>query len=453
MSLGRYAGPFETIPFKNYIKSPIGLVPKAGNKMRQIFHLSYEFRNGNHSLNYHTPKEKCTVKYNDIDEAIKNSLKMMRKMGATSLHYSKTDATLAFCLLPLSPECCQWLVMKAKDPRTGKTFFFIDKCLPFGASISCSHFQRFSNPLKNIFEFLWKVKIGWEHISVQDRRDIIEFVTNYLDDFLFITISINSCNQMIRCFLQLCETLDVPISKEKTEWGSVRIIFLGMLLDGIKCIITIPEDKRRRAQNMIDLLLSKRKATVKELEKLAGFLNFLNKAIVTGRAFTRCMYTKFITVKGRLKAHHHIMLDKEFKEDCKVWKTFLDEEMENSISRPFIDIDVYQHAHQLRFYTDATANASLGFGCLFDDEWTFKQWEVGFIEEFEPSIEFLELYTLCIGVFTWIRKLYNKRIIVFCDNEAVVTMVNNITSGCKYCMTLIRKLMLLSMKANLRIFT
>ena len=95
-----------------------------------------------------------------------------------------------------------------------------------------------------------------------------------------------------------------------------------MLLDGIKCIITIPEDKRRRAQNMIDLLLSKRKANVKELEKLAGFLNFLNKAIVPGRAFTRRMYAKFTTVKGRLKAHHHIMLDKEFKEDCKVWKTF-----------------------------------------------------------------------------------------------------------------------------------
>ena len=29
---GRYAGPFEKIPFKNYIQSPIGLVPKDQGK-------------------------------------------------------------------------------------------------------------------------------------------------------------------------------------------------------------------------------------------------------------------------------------------------------------------------------------------------------------------------------------------------------------------------------------
>ena len=28
----RYAGPFEEIPFENFIQLPIGLVPKAGNK-------------------------------------------------------------------------------------------------------------------------------------------------------------------------------------------------------------------------------------------------------------------------------------------------------------------------------------------------------------------------------------------------------------------------------------
>ena len=74
VALGHYAGPYEEIPFENFMQSPIGLVPKAGNKTRQIFHLSYEFRNGNHPLNYHTPKEKCSVKYHDIDTAIRLSL-------------------------------------------------------------------------------------------------------------------------------------------------------------------------------------------------------------------------------------------------------------------------------------------------------------------------------------------------------------------------------------------
>ena len=29
---GRVAGPYDTVPFKNYIQSPIGLVPKAGGR-------------------------------------------------------------------------------------------------------------------------------------------------------------------------------------------------------------------------------------------------------------------------------------------------------------------------------------------------------------------------------------------------------------------------------------
>ena len=37
--LKRVAGPFEKVPFDNFIQSPIGLVPKAGNQTRLIFHL------------------------------------------------------------------------------------------------------------------------------------------------------------------------------------------------------------------------------------------------------------------------------------------------------------------------------------------------------------------------------------------------------------------------------
>ena len=38
-----YAGPFEWPPTSYYVQSPLGLVPKAGNKTRLIFHLSFDF--------------------------------------------------------------------------------------------------------------------------------------------------------------------------------------------------------------------------------------------------------------------------------------------------------------------------------------------------------------------------------------------------------------------------
>ena len=44
VEVGCYAGPFKEISYHNFVQSPIGLVPKAGNKTRLIFHLSYDFK-------------------------------------------------------------------------------------------------------------------------------------------------------------------------------------------------------------------------------------------------------------------------------------------------------------------------------------------------------------------------------------------------------------------------
>ena len=72
---GRYAGPYDEIPYENFIQSPIGLVPKSGIKTRLIFHLSFHFdkRDANNrqpSVNACTPKNLCSVKYNDLDTAM-----------------------------------------------------------------------------------------------------------------------------------------------------------------------------------------------------------------------------------------------------------------------------------------------------------------------------------------------------------------------------------------------
>ena len=154
---GHYAGPFEKIPFTNYMQSPIGLVPKKGNKTRLIFHLSYEFKDGKGSLNGCTPREICSVKYNDLDAAVKHCILVSEEArktnGKSIIFLGKTDLSNAFRVLPLKIACICWLIMKAEDPRDGKWKFFVEKCLPFGASISCSHYQRFSDAFKHILQY------------------------------------------------------------------------------------------------------------------------------------------------------------------------------------------------------------------------------------------------------------------------------------------------------------
>ena len=168
-------------------------------------------------------------------------------------------------------------------------------------------------------------------------------LTNYLDDFLFLALTLLRCNWLIGQFLNICRLLGVPILQDKTIWGHELVIFLGLLLDGRHMTICIPIEKRQRAVLMLLNFLDRKKATVKEIQELCGYLNFLCKAIYPGRPFLRQMYSKYSKIvplliehkrklrnastvgsKKVLKPFHHMCLDGEFKSDCRVWLQFLD---------------------------------------------------------------------------------------------------------------------------------
>ena len=72
--------------------------------------------------------------------------------------------------------------------------------------------------------------------------------------------------------------------------------------------------------------------------------------------------------------------------------------------RPFVDFSKLVVARKLLFASDASQNPHLGFGTYFGTHWTFAQWEPGYIK---PSIEYLELYALCVGILLWGSKLAN----------------------------------------------
>ena len=389
VKLKRVAGPYDHVPFDNFIQSPIGLVPKVGGdgkQMHLIFHLSYNFEEGDGeeaamSLNHHTPQDICSVKYNDLDYAVRAYLKVRSQAmqqhkdeddQVVVVYAGKSDVKSAFRLAPLKSQCWPWLIMSAEDPKTGKLKFFVDKCLPFGASISCAIFQEISNALKHLIECRTS-----NHIN-QSTRDTI---TNYLDDFLFLAVTIGRCNQIMEHFFVLCEEVGIPISFDKTEKAQICIVFLGIMLDGKQMLMRLPLEKREKAIKLIQNLMDKKKATVHELQELCGYLNFLCKAIFPGRPFIRRMYAKYsekMQLKGydkknswerkfALKPHHHICLDAEFKADCKVWLTFLnkDSDLNQIVNRPMIDVLAPSvTSEEICFYSDASSK--IGYGCLFD---------------------------------------------------------------------------------------
>ena len=106
--------------------------------------------------------------------------------------------------------------MKSRCPLDGVWYYFIDKCLPFGTSISCAIFQEVSNAIAHLVKFKTNKK-----------------VINYLDDYLFIALLQRLCNFQMETFLEICKSINFPVSPEKTFRASTTMIFLGFLIDSM----------------------------------------------------------------------------------------------------------------------------------------------------------------------------------------------------------------------------
>ena len=109
----------------------------------------------------------------------------------------------------------------------------LEKCLPFGASISCAIFQEFSDSVAHIVKFITK-------------KDLV----NYLDDYFFAALQKLCCNGQVSAFLDICDSIKFPVSLEKTVWGTTILTFLGLLIDTVNQLICIPLDKVERALDM-----------------------------------------------------------------------------------------------------------------------------------------------------------------------------------------------------------
>ena len=90
--------------------------------------------------------------------------------------------------------------------------------------------------------------------------------------------------------MDICDQIKFPVSLEKTFWAENLMVFLGLLIDVNKQLVLIPVEKIKKANSLINAILAKKKCTVQQLQKICGFLNFLEKCVVPGRAFTRRLY-------------------------------------------------------------------------------------------------------------------------------------------------------------------
>ena len=141
--------------------------------------------------------------------------------------------------------------------------------------------------------------------------------------------------------------------------------------------MSLPSEKQQKALKLLRDMVDRKKTMIKQVQVLTGYLNFLTRAIFLGRTFTRRMYTKCAQMEvgknqKKLRPHHHVKVDEEFKFDCQVWITFLTYFCDNAVYCPMVDLDKRTlHVDVLHFTSGASANTNLGFGAMFGTQWLF----------------------------------------------------------------------------------
>lgn len=408
---GRVAGPFPTPPVPNLVVSPIGLVPKSSpGEFRLIFDLSFP---KDSSVNSGIPEEFASVQYTPFDAVTE----LVKHEGQGS-YLVKVDIKSAFRLLPISPEDFSLLGMHF----AGK--YFVDKCLPFGLSVSCALFESFSRFLE------------WCLRKTADSEQII----HYLDDFCGCARSKENATLLLATILSTFAELGVPVATEKVEGPATTIKYLGLEVNTTTMQVRIPADKLSDLKQLISAFLDKhnKKVSLREMQSLIGKLAFACRAVVPGRAFCRRLIDSTIGVR---QPHHKIRISAAIREDLLVWDHFLDCFNGTTI----ILEDQWQDNSMLNLYTDAAGG--LGFGAFFQGHWTYGVWP--WLEQTKADITFLELVPIVVSLHLWGSLFSNKKIMFHCDNEAVVAIINKQTTRSKPVMHLVRLLVSVCLSHNI----
>ena len=130
--------------------------------------------------------------------------------------------------------------------------------------------------------------------------------------------------------------------------------------------------------------------------------------IPAGRIFLRRLIDLSTSVT---KLHHHITLNAHAKEDIKWWLDFLPGW--NGVS--LMLQSHWDTSSDLQLYTDASG--TLGFGAYFQGAWLIGSWSD---TQLSRSIQWKELFAIVAATAAWGSKWKRKRILIHCDNQAIV---------------------------------
>ena len=378
-------GPFNQVPFEKYALSPLNSVPKKDSaKRRLILDLSMPRNNAvNESIdkdNYMGETDKLMLP--SVDKLVERVMQLGK-----NCKLFKVDLQRAYRQVYLDPKQINFLgyVYKGK--------FMFDCTLSMGSKSSTRCCQMVTTAVVFIY-----TKHGF-------------FAINYLDDLG----SAETEEKAQEAYLHMKDLLiqfGLQEAHEKSVAPCTSMTFLGIEVNSVELSLKIPEVKWQEIQSLLKDWKGKKSASLKEVQSLAGVLNFACRCVVSGRIYL----SRILNFLRQLPKVGKRYVPESVKRDISWWIDFaprfngISLMMENSWS----EVDQ-------EFSSDSCLT---GGGAFMKGRFCHFKYPTE-IQKLNLNINQLECMMVVIALKVWGNRLERKRLVINCDNMNSVLAINS----------------------------
>lgn len=381
---------------KPTLVSALGAVPKPDGKSLRLIHDGSQ--PDKFALNDYAQTTKFS--YQSLEDAT-NLLK-------PGYFMAKVDLSQAYRAVPIHPDDYETTGLKWKFSSSGQTLYMFDSKLPFGAKRSPMIFHRLTQSVKRMMA----------------RRGFSTLIV-YLDDFLIIAESAEECLLAQNILIQLLRQLGFKISWSKVEGPSTKIVFLGIQICSVTMSLCLPKQKVGDFKQTLLEFHSKTRASKRQLQMLAGKLNWACQVVRGGRTFLRRILD---TINRLNKANHKYRLSKSFYDDINWWLNFIDIFNNRCFSTP---------SKSIQIETDA---CNSGAGLVWNRDWYYVNWNYDMPIATNLHINYKETLAIFLAAKRWGHLWKNCKVTVLTDSNTARAIINKGTCRNPFVMQAMREL-------------
>lgn len=410
-------GKYVVSSSKPHCVHSLGAVPKKGtNKWRPITDCR---RPLGHSINTCMSTTFNSFCFTTVDKII--------DMLRPGMFMASVDIAAAYRSVLVHPS--QWKYQGVSWCVDGIPTYLLDTHLCFGLRCAPYIFTQISN-----FVIRCLKRRGFTNCTV------------YLDDFLVTGETEHECRLAQQCLIEILRSLGFFIAWDKCVSPCQHLTYLGVIFDTSEMSVKVPPNKLRKLHDELKFFEGRKRATLKQVQRLCGILAHCSKVVKGGRTFSHRVIE---LLKGWPPNVKRIRLSDRFKYDIMWWRDFA------SVFNGKNLMVKYNYGQGPYFTTDACI---AGYGL-----WSDQDWQAGLYDSsLSPDISFLnpvhshwvnvhlqdvssanninvlELIPIWLSLVRWGHIWRDLHAVCFTDNTSVMFMVNKGISANSSCMVLLR---------------